>query len=708
MKCIALYFLSSVIVSIGVPAQPVEKGKTVIQSFDYHGVTLQDSRLKMQFDEVRDYYLRLPNEDILRGYRLRAGKPAPGVELKDCYLGHNTFGQILSGLARMYAATGDEACKAKAEALLKGWAECLEPDGFFFIEKDPQLPAYYYDKMVCGLVDLYHYCGNHDAGIYLERITDWAIKNLSRNRPYARPTGIDGGEWYTLSENLYRAYLYTGEVKYRDFAGIWEYTAFWDLLKNKEDIFRHPMNGGWYHAYSHVNSLNGLGAAYLVKGEKQYLDTLINGYDFMRDTQCWVTGGFGPNETLMPRPKLLDMLRETNNHFETQCGSWAIFKIGKYLISQTGDARYGDWVELMTLNGIGASIPMDPDGGVFYYSEYNLGGSEKKNMAPWACCSGTRIQAIADCCDQIYYKDEDSLYVNLFVPSSVSWTPKGKPVEVEQTTRFPESPSTAFTIKTQSTASFALKVRVPGWLAQPMQASINGKSVPLNRDAHGWAVFARKWHNGDTLSLELPMELRVNRLLNDREYPAAITYGPVTMVARAPKGNPSRSFDLANLSTSLTPMLGEPLNYQCKNDNTVLLRPFYQMKKGERYFVYLDPTSPVNRISRTEVKFGPGWTDFGGWHATNGIGSSAHYEFTGTGIVVLGFLYDDAGKIEVKIDGNVVGIIDQYGPNRGEAKRWEYKGLPAGSHTVVLTLLPEKAPESKGHFVNLAGFEIAG
>ncbi|MFA6244374.1 MAG: beta-L-arabinofuranosidase domain-containing protein, partial [Candidatus Hydrogenedentales bacterium] len=551
---------------------PSEQGKSVLQNFDYKGVTLHDGNFKRQFDEVRDFYLRLPNDDLLRGYRLRAGLPAPGVDLGGCYIGHNTFGQVLSGFARMYAATGDAACKEKAESLMRGWAECIAPDGFFFIEKEPGLPPYYYDKMVCGLVDLYVYCGTQDALTHLSKITDWAIAKLDRARPYAMPSG-PGGEWYTMSENLYRAYLATGDVKYRDFAKVWEYTEFWDLLKNKEDIFKHPLNGGWYHAYSHVNSLSSLGAAYAVTGDASYLDTLKNGFDFVWGTQLWVTGGFGPNENLMPRENLPGVLRESNNHFETQCGSWACFKVDKYLQRFTGDARYGDWTELLAINGIGASIPMDPDGGVFYYSEYHLGGSTKKNMAPWACCSGTRPQAVADFHDIIYFKDSENLYVNLFVASEVEWSRDGVKVEVEQSTRFPESETTELMVEVESPLEFGIKLRAPGWLAAPMSATINGTAAPVEIDQHGWAVFRRQWNNGDRLIVDLPMEMRASRLLKDKEFPAAITYGPVTMVARTQEGSPSKRIDFANLAATLVPLEGEPLNFHLKSDASVLVRP---------------------------------------------------------------------------------------------------------------------------------------
>jgi hypothetical protein len=123
--------------------------------------------------------------------------------------------------------------------------------------------------------------------------------------------------------------------------------------------------------------------------------------------------------------------------------------------------------------------------------------------------------------------------------------------------------------------------------------------------------------------------------------------------------------------------------------------------------MYLNPESALVRIPYTAVTYSPGWTDYMTWRATNIVGSTAQYEFVGKSITLLGALYDDAGRIEVKIDGNVVGVVDQYGPNRGEPKRWDFSGFGEGKHSLLLTLLPDKAPESKSNYVNLAGFEFA-
>jgi DUF1680 family protein len=133
--------------------------------------------------------------------------PAPGNDLGGWYSSDtfHVFGQILSGLARLYAATGDAACKEKVDTLVSEWGKCIAADGYYSAK--PDAPHYIYGKMVGGLVDAYLYCGNREAIGPLRRITDRGVKNLERSRR----TADTSTEWYTLGENLYRAYLATGE-----------------------------------------------------------------------------------------------------------------------------------------------------------------------------------------------------------------------------------------------------------------------------------------------------------------------------------------------------------------------------------------------------------------------------------------------------------------------------------------------------------------
>ncbi|MCW3095318.1 MAG: hypothetical protein JWL77_936 [Chthonomonadaceae bacterium] len=690
-------------------APPTPGGKRVLEPFDYHGVTLDDGDLKRQFDETRAYYLRIPNDDLLKGFRARAGFPAPGVDLGGWYSSDtfHIFGQILSGLARMYAATGDPACKEKVDLLIREWGKCVAPDGFFYFSKAPNAPHYIYDKMVGGLVDSILYCHNTEAPDYLSRITDWAVTNLNRTRPY----GGDSNEWYTLSENLYRAYLATNDPKYRDFAQVWEYTEYWNRYAQKRDIF----GGGSptaYHAYSHVNTLGGAGAAYLVTGEAHYLDTLRNAYDFLQTKECFATGGFGPNEQITPPAARRQMLATSHATFETQCGSWAAFKMTKYLLSLTGDARYGDWTERLVLNGIGASIPMSGDGRVLYYSDYNPSEGTKRNCDQgWTCCAGTRPMAIADYHDLIYLHAPDGLYVNLYTPSTVRWTPTGgsgamgsSAVTVRQTTRFPASDTVEFTVQTARPSLFGLHLRAPGWLSGRATAELNGKPISVFADARHWFSLSRIWKEGDHLTLHLPMKLHAERLDADQPSLTAILYGPVTLAARTPVGNPAGKIDVAHLEQIFVAGDSEPLTYHLRADPNVLLRPFSSYREGEPYYLYLDPASE-HRVSYRAATFSPNWKDSGQFRFGNTVGATVEYHFEGVGIKWLGYRFDDAGQAEVRIDGQVVGIVDQYGPGRDLPFQWEHRGLARGKHTILLTLLPDKNPASRDRFLNVAGFE---
>ncbi len=688
------------------PVQP--KGEVVLKPFDLQGVTLGGT-LRRQVEEVSEYYLRLVNDDLLMPYRLRAGLPAPGAGMGGVYVGHNPFPQYLSGLARLYAVTGDERCRTKALILLEGWAECLEPDGFFFSDRNPGLLHYYYDKHVAALVDIYLYCHEPKALEYLSRITDCAEKELSRVKLYASPTGFDGGEWYTLAENLYRAYLATGDTRYRDFAKVWEYRDYWNCFESDPGKVLFEVlaeKHGWYHAYSHVNTFSSLAAAYLTEGNPADLALLEKACDYVRATQCYSTGGYGPNENLLQHPTLMQLLAETHRHFETQCGSWAGFKLSRYLMAFTGEARFGDWIELLLINGIGASIPMSGDGRVFYYSDYNPGGAAKHNIdAPWACCTGTRPQAVAEYANLIYFHTENALFVNLYAESTLHWERPGGAVEVAQKTVFPEIEQTVLTLALDTPAEFAINFRLPGWLAGPVQLTVNGEQCSPEFTEDGWARVERTWQSGDVLSLKLPMKLWVSYYDTPNTYPAALMYGPVALAVRGQEGNPASLIPLDNLEGALEPSPGEPLTWRVIANPSVLVRPFYAFKEGERYFLYLDPAVIAAWASYRSARFTGEWKDYGDWMACFVPGSYAEYDFKGTGLRLHYTLFDDCGQVEVSVDGQVVATFDEYGPVRGEKAYFDLTGLSDEAHTLRLTVTGKKADASKGNYANIGAFE---
>jgi hypothetical protein len=688
-------------------ASPVQ---LAVEPFGYRSVRLDDGLLKRQVDAAREDDLRIPNDDLLKGFRRRAGKPAPGADLGGWYSSDifHVFGQILSGLARLHAATGDPACREKAEALLSGWADCIEPDGYFFYSRQPNAPHYIYDKMVGGLTDMVLFCDSKLAAESLARITGWASKNLDRSNPYA----FGGTEWYTLSENLYRAHRATGDPRYRDFAAVWHYSEYWDIYARNGDLFGDRGGGrrtGVYHAYSHVNTLGGAAQAYLHTGDRRFLDTILHAHDTLVSQQCYPTGGFGPDEQLLPRAEWITKADYSHNSFETQCGCFAVFKLCKYLLTITGEVRYGDWIERLAYNGIAATIPMSPDGRVFYYSDYNAMGGVKHNYPQgWSCCTGTRPMALADLHDLIYFRRDNELYVNLYVPSTLTWELPGAggAVVIRQLTRFPESDSTTLVIApTTGVSTFLLKLRVPSWLGGPMEVAVNGEPGPGSDDSRGWVTLHREWRLGDRVTVRLPLKFAVRPLDAAAPVPAMILRGPVALAVRS-TGEQSHLGDLLrepDLDRTLVASPGEPLTYRPRSGAELLIRPFYAFKQDERYALYLDP----NRHSHREARFnGDGWRESEAFRFDDRPGDSAAFTFRGTGVRWIGFRFDDAGIAEVCIDDRPIVRVDQSGPRRDVPFEWRSEKLPPGEHRITLTISNARPTASKGRFINIAGFEV--
>jgi uncharacterized protein len=555
-----------------------------VEPFDYDGVRLRPSRWQKQFETARDFYLNVSEDDILHGWRAAASLPAPGRPLGGWCMNDSStvFGQWLSGMSRVYRATGDTEMRDKAARLLSGWAKTVKPDGSCTMDHYP------YDKLVCGLVDMHLYAGHPDAMPLLEKVTEWASRTFTReNLPAAAwpPEMHSGkpGEWYTLAENLYRAYIASGNPLYREFGNVWLHPVYWNKFaatSEAKDVWD-------VHAYSHVNTFSSAAMAYAVSGDPRYLAIIKNAYDFLQQTQCYSTGGFGPAERILPPDGSLGRALDLRiDCFETECGSWAGFKLSRYLIGFTGEARFGDWIERLFYNGMGASLPLGRGGKNFYYSDYRVaGGIKVYDEGTFTCCSGSLFQGLADYHNLIYFKDAGALYVNLYVPSEVSWRrPEGN-VRIVQNTEYPEAETSTLRIESQRSEAFALKFRVPGW-SRGMSAKLNGAAVQMEATPGAWATIARTWAPGDTVEIRIPLHFRMEAV--DPQHPTrvAIVRGPVVFVMDAGRHEPVPALpDAEKLDAWLTLDQGPPVFPWVSQDlqqTTVFRMPPFQLPQGAR------------------------------------------------------------------------------------------------------------------------------
>ncbi|HKS66155.1 MAG TPA: beta-L-arabinofuranosidase domain-containing protein [Candidatus Acidoferrales bacterium] len=517
---------------------------------DYAQVELLDSVFRTQFEHNHHLFLNLDEDGLLKPFRQRVGLPAPGPDMGGWYdnaddfnpannfhgfIPGHSFGQYLSGLARAYAVTGSKPTQEKIQRLVRGFAATVDADpaGKFYVGY--RLPAYTYDKTSCGLIDAHEFA--HDpiamdvhwkaTQAVLPHLPDHALSRYEqRSRGYT-DIATTWDETYTLPENLFLAYRRSGNEQYRELGARYLEQNYFEPLSRNANVL--PFE----HAYSHVNALSSAMQGYLVLGNDMYLRAARNGLRMVED-QSFATGGWGPDEAFVEpgRGGLAASLKATHYSFETPCGAYGHFKITRYLLRVTRDSRYGDSMERVLYNTIGGARLIQPDGTSYYYSDYNNADAKKVwYWSKWPCCSGTFPQLSADYHVSSYFQGADGLYVNLFLPSKVTWTQGGAKCTLTQTTEYPKAATVGMELALDRPEAFALNIRIPAWTTAKTTVSINGKRVENEIVPGKFLALQRTWGNGDRVEVEFEMPLRLEPVAPENPETVALMRGPLAMFA---------------------------------------------------------------------------------------------------------------------------------------------------------------------------------
>ena len=517
-----------------------------LRQFGYGDVELLEGPMRQQFDANHAFFLGLNEDMLLKPFRQRAGQAAPGDDMGGWYdnadefdphgtfhgfvPGHS-FGQYLSGLARAYAVTGSKPTQAKVQRLVSAFAPTVTTkfyDGY-------HLPAYTYDKTSCGLIDAHEFGGDRKALDVLNAATDAVLphlprKAMARSEQYAQPHADEAYCWdetYTLPENLFLAWRRGAGSRFRDLAvRFLEDDLYFGPLADEQNVLPGE------HAYSHVNALSSAMQAYLVLGSEKHLRAAHNGFHFLRTTQSFATGGWGPDE-LFRKPgggEMGESLKTSHASFETPCGAYGHFKITRYLMRVTRESKYGDSMERVLYNTILGAKPLKKDGSSFYYSDYNNQFAKKGyHRDKWPCCSGTFPQITADYGISSYFYDAEGIYVNLYVPSRVTWMQGGARVWLTQKTNYPFHPTTQIEISSDKASAFPVFLRIPAWAGAGTSVAVNGRRM-LNSPTPG--EFARvdgSWKNGDRIEVEFDISNALEAVDPQHSDVMALLHGPLAL-----------------------------------------------------------------------------------------------------------------------------------------------------------------------------------
>ncbi|MBN9385808.1 MAG: glycoside hydrolase family 127 protein [Chitinophagaceae bacterium] len=608
------------------------QSRLYLNEFPLRDVALLDGPFKRARDLNIKTLLQYDMDRLLAPYRKEAGLTPKGASYTnwDGLDGH-IGGHYLTAMA-INAAGGSAACRQRLDYMIAELKACQDANtkdhtdwGIGYVGGVPEskavwlsvkhgdlkafhaawVPWYNVHKTYAGLRDAWVYAGNEDAKKIFLRFCDWAI-NITAGLTDEQMQAMLDTEQGGMNEVLADAYQLTGEGKYLIAAKRFSHKMLLDPMAAGVDNLDNK------HANTQVPKAIGFARIGEVSGDPLYMAAGRFFWQTVASNRTLAFGGNSRREFFPSAAACADFINDVEG--PESCNSNNMLKLTEDLFRMRPEAGYADYYERTMLNHI-LSTQNPVTGGYVYFTpvrprSYRVYSAP--NEAMW-CCVGTGMENHGKYNEFIYTHSGDSLFVNLFVASTLRWREKG--LQLKQETVFPYEEQTRLTV-TDGRGAFSLMIRYPGWVATgALQIKVNGHAVSIDAQPSSYAAINRRWKKGDVIEVSLPMHNTIEHLPNVPSY-IAIMHGPVLLGAKTGtedmKGliaDASRwghiasgeklpvdkapffiEDDLSAITNGLAPVKDAPLHFilpgvKVINAVNIELQPFYQIHDA-RYMIY--------------------------------------------------------------------------------------------------------------------------
>ncbi|WP_254895057.1 beta-L-arabinofuranosidase domain-containing protein [Novosphingobium sp. B1] len=522
--------------------KPALAGHSRLSAFDMSDITLLESPFLHAQRMTEAYLLRLSPDRMLHNFRKNAGlqpkapvyggwESEPLWEDINCH-GH-TLGHYLSACAMAFRATGHAEYRTRVDYIATELAACQKAAGSGLVCAFPKgaalvmahlrgepitgVPWYTLHKVYAGLRDGAELAGSSKARQVLLVLADWGVvatRDLSDEAFEAMLETEHGG----MNEIYADLYAMTGNAEYRTLAERFSHKAILRPLARERD------NLDGLHANTQVPKIVGFQRVHEVTGSAEYHRAADFFWRTVIGARSFATGGHGDNEHFFPVADGAAHVFSAKGS-ETCC-QHNMLKLTRALFMAEPKAEYADYYEGTLYNGILAS--QDPDSGMATYFQGARPGYMKlyhTSEESFWCCTGTGMENHVKYRDSIYFHDGDSLWVNLFIPSTLNWRAKG--AELTQETAFPEAPQTTLVWNCDRPLSATLNLRHPGW-SRSATVLVNGAEILTSTEPGRFVPISREWRNSDRVTLVLAMETHAQPLTAADDI-VAFKHGPIVL-----------------------------------------------------------------------------------------------------------------------------------------------------------------------------------
>lgn len=290
------------------------------------------------------------------------------------------------------------------------------------------------------------------------------------------------------------------------------------------------------HAVRAAYTYSGMADVAMETHDVDYESAVMSLWDNIVNRKYYIIGGIGSGETSEGFGPNYSLQNDAYCESCSSCGE--IFFQWKMNL-EYGDARYADLYEETIYNALlGAT---DLEGKNFYYENPLDANSPRYPWHVCPCCVGNIPRTLLMLPTWMYAKSADSLYVNLFIGSTVNVeNVAGTNVEMVQATDYPWSGKVSITVNPKDRKNFSIRIRVPNRSVSSLYTSttdangilslaVNGSAVKPKIEK-GYAVITRAWKAGDKIDLLFPMKVQrvraSDKIVADRGR-VALQYGPL-------------------------------------------------------------------------------------------------------------------------------------------------------------------------------------
>lgn len=317
--------------------------------------------------------------------------------------------------------------------------------------------------------------------------------------------------------------------------------AFYDpLARNIDDVRTR-------HANQHIPKIISALRSFRGNNEPYYYNLSRNFWEMIQGRYRYSAGGVGNGEMFrQPYTQILSMATNGAPTLNETCCAYNLAKLTKDLnCFNPDDAAYMDYYERILYNQLVGSLHHTHYMTTYHYAMGLNASKPWGNKTPQStCCGGTGSENHVKYQDATYFVSENTLWVALYMPTTLQWDAKG--VKIQQDCLWPAENSTIRL--TEGKANFTMKLRVPYWATEGFDVKLNGVSIASNYKPCSYVTIpARDWTSSDVVEITMPFSKHIDfgpdkmetasagRNEPNLEYPpmwaGTLMYGPLAMTA---------------------------------------------------------------------------------------------------------------------------------------------------------------------------------